>query len=154
MRLLVIFIIFLINLDNVKALENKILFKIENEIITSIDVENEKSYLKALNPNINNLDKNKLHLISKNSIIREKIKEKEILKYLENIVIDENFLKNLIKQRYTRLKLNNEKEFLEHIKNYNINIETVEKKISIEALWNQIIYQKFFKNVKIDKVKL
>ena len=25
------------------------------------------------------------------------------------------------------------------------------KKISIEALWNQLIYQKFSKNIKIDK---
>lgn len=154
MKILVIFIFFLFSINSVPALENKILLKVENEIITSIDVENEKNYLKALNPNINNLDKVQLHLISKNSLIREKIKENEILKYLKIIELDEDFLNKLIQQRYSRLNLNSKSEFLEYLKNYKIDIKTIEKKISIEALWNQIIYQKFFKNVKIDKAKL
>ena len=73
MRLLLISIIIFIPLKIVIALENKIITKIENEIITSIDIENEKNYLKALNPNIRNIDEDKLNLISKNSLIREKI---------------------------------------------------------------------------------
>ncbi len=154
MRLLIILILSLIYSNNIKALESKIVLKIENEIITSTDIENEKNYLKALNPKIKNLDKNRLNLISKNSVVREKIKENEILKYVDNIKLDEDFLNELIKQRYSRLNLNNKDQFLNYIKNYNIDIKTIEKKISIEALWNQIIYQKFNKNVKIDKAKL
>ena len=38
------------------------------------------NYLKALNRNLSNLEKNKIYEISKNSLIREKIKELEISK--------------------------------------------------------------------------
>ena len=138
---------------NINALENKIIVKIEDEIITSIDIENEKNYLIALNPNIKELSKDRLRLISKNSLIKERIKENEILKYINEINLDEKFLNNLIKQRYSRIKLKNKDKFINYIKNYNLNIGTIEK-ISIEALWNQLIYQKFINNVKIDKEKL
>ena len=154
MKLFLFYILFIISLTNLNALENKIILKIENEIITSIDLENEKNYLKALNPNIKDMSNEKLNLISKNSLIREKIKQNEILKYTESIKLDEKFLNTLIKQRYSRLNLQNKNEFLSYIKNYNIDIQTIEKKISIEALWNQLIYQKFSKNIKIDKKKL
>ena len=155
MKLLLYILIFcFITFKNSNALENKIILKIENEIITSIDIENEKNYLKALNPNIKNLDNVRLNLISKNSLIREKIKQKEILKYIEEIKLDENFLNNLIKQRYVRLNLNNKNQFLNYIKEYSIDLQTIENKISIEALWNQLVYQKFSKNIKIDKKKL
>ena len=152
------FFIFLVfyysSLNNIYSLENKILFKIENEIITSIDIENEKNYLKALNPNVNDLDNDRLSTISQNSLLREKIKEKEILRYTEQIKLDKEFLDRLIKQRYSRLNLSNKEQFINYIKNYEIDIETIEKKISIEALWNQLIYQKFSKKIKINQEEL
>ena len=154
MKVLIIFIFSFFILNFVNAFENKIIIKIENEIITSVDLENEKKYLTALNPNIKNLENNKLNIISKNSLVREKIKENEILKYVETIKLDENFLNELIRQRYSRLNLNNKNQFINYINNYNLDIGTIEKKISIEALWNQLIYQKFSKNVKIDKEEL
>ena len=71
----IINIIFLLSFhtSNLIAFENKIIVKINNEIITSIDIENEINYLKILNPQVNNLDKDKLMNIAKNSLIREKI---------------------------------------------------------------------------------
>ena len=144
MRLLLISIIIFVPLKNISALENKIIAKIENEIITFVDIENEKNYLKALNPNIKNIDEERLNLISKNSLIREKIKENEILKYTDEIILDENFLNGLVEQRYSRLSLNNKEQFLNYIKKYNVDIKTIEKKLSIEAIWNQLIYQKLF----------
>ena len=156
MRLLLILITFIIFIPfkNIGALENKIVTKIENEIITTLDIENEKNYLKALNPNIKNIDEKRLNLISKNSLIREKIKENEILKYTDEIKLNEKFLNELVKQRYSRLNLNDKDQFLNYIKKNNIDIETIEKKLSIEAIWNQLIYQKFSKKIKIDKIKL
>ena len=50
-------------INNLYSVENKIILKIENEIITSLDIENEMIYLKALNPNIKNLDNEELNLI-------------------------------------------------------------------------------------------
>ena len=154
MKLLLIIILIFFPIKDICALENKIITKIDNEIITSIDVENEKNYLIALNPNLRNLDSNNLNLISKNSLIREKIKENEILKYTNKIKLDEKFLNRLIEERYSRLKINNKNQFLDYIKQYNIDIKIIEKKLSIEAIWNQLIYQKFSKNIKIDKTKL
>ena len=46
------------------------------------------------------------------------------------------------------------KEFLDYISNYNIDIETINKKLEIEAKWNQLIYQKFHSRLKIDKKKI
>ena len=134
MKYLLIIILIFIPLKNISALENKIIIKIDNEIITSIDIEEEKNYLKALNPNIRKLDKDRLNLISKNSLIKEKIKENEILRYTDGIVLNEKFLNQLIMQRYSRLNLNNKDQFIDYLKKYNINIKTIEKKISIEAL--------------------
>ena len=56
--ILVLFIKFIF-INNLHSLENKIILKIENEIITSLDVENEIIYLEALNPSIKNLDREK-----------------------------------------------------------------------------------------------
>ena len=71
MKILIIFIFSFYILNFVNAFENKIIIKIENEIITSVDLENEKKYLTALNPNIKNLENDKLNIISKNSLVRE-----------------------------------------------------------------------------------
>ena len=131
MKVLIIFIFSFFILNFVNAFENKIIIKIENEIITSVDLENEKKYLTALNPNIKNLENDKLNIISKNSLMREKIKENEILKYVETIKLDEKFLNELIRQRYSRLNLNNKNQFINYINNYNLDIGTIEKKISI-----------------------
>ena len=141
-------------LSDLYSIENKIILKIENEIITSLDIVNEISYLEALNPNIKSLKRDKLNEIAKNSLIRENIKRNEILKYIEEIKLDEKFLSKLIEDRYSRLNLTNKDEFLSYLKNYNVNISLIEEKISLEALWNQLIYQKFSSKVKINREDL
>ena len=83
-------------INNTFSLENKIILKIENEIITSLDVENEIIYLEALNPNIKNLSKEKLISIAENSLIREKIKKNELLRYIKEVKLDQKFLSKLI----------------------------------------------------------
>ena len=153
-KLFIFLNIFFLLINNSFSFENKIILKIDNEIITVIDIENEKNYLIALNPNIKNLDKKRLNEIAKNSLIREKIKEKEILNYLENIKLKQDFLEQLIKQRYSRIGLKSKDEFSNYLNNFKLKIKTIEKKISIEALWNQLIYQKFYKTLKIDKDQL
>ena len=155
MKFLTLIIIFnFIFLKSLYSLENKIILKIENEIITSIDIANEIDYLEALNPKIKDLKKNELNEIAKNSLIRENIKRNELLKYIEEIKLDQEFLSTLIRERYSRLNLKNKDEFLNYLKNYDVNIKIIEKKISLEALWNQLIYQKFSSKVKIDKEDL
>ncbi len=155
--LIFVFVFLILNISlnqNSYSLENKIIIKIENEIITTLDIESEINYLLALNPTFKSLKKERRKIIATNSLVKEKIKTIEILKYIEKINLDQNFLQKLIQDRYSRLNLKNKKEFINYLKNYDININTIENKISIEALWNQLIYQKYFSKVKIDKTSL
>ena len=135
------------------SIENKIILKIDNKIITNIDVVIEANYLKALNPNLQNLERNKIFEIAKNSLIREKIKEIAISK--SNLTtINSEYLENLIKSIYTNIGFQNKKEFIYHINKFDINIQTVEEKLSNETFWNQLIYQKFNSKIKIDNNKI
>tara|TARA_B110000003_G_C16606712_1_gene517835 strand:- start:297 stop:1226 length:930 start_codon:yes stop_codon:yes gene_type:complete len=148
LKLLLIFLIFS---NDVRSIENKIIMKINNEIITSLDLINEIEYLKALNKKILSLEDKKIIEISKKSLIKEKIKKIEILKIIDEIYIEDDYLDKLIENTYSRLNISSRKEFNEYIKKRNIDIELIKKKLSIEALWNQIIYTKFNQNVKIDQ---
>ena len=73
-KIINLFLLFLVFTFKTFALENKILFKVNNEIITSIDLLSEIEFLKLINENLNNIEQDKLFEIAKNSIIREKIK--------------------------------------------------------------------------------
>ncbi len=149
--LILILIIKLSFINNSLSIENKIILKIEDEIITSLDIIYEIQYLSALSPSIKSLEKERIYKIAKNSLIKEKVKEVEILKYTKDINLNQEFLQKLIKDRYSRLGLNDKSEFLNYLKDYDVNIEVIENKISIEALWNQLIYQKYFSKVKINE---
>ena len=154
-KFFIIISIILISIINVSySLENKIILKIDRDIITSLDIENEAKYLSALNPKIMELNDIKIFKISKNSLIREKVKEIEIRKNTNNFGSNDEFLEKIIETRYRNLGLKSKDEFINYLKNFDTQIDTVVKKIEIEALWNQLIFFKFSKNVKIDNEKL
>ena len=142
------------HLTNLNAIENKIEFKIDNEIITTIDIIKELNFLAALNPEILKLDKDKIFEVSKNSIIKEKIKMIEILKFTQKIELEDKYLKKLIKNSYMKINLGSEDEFLKHLSKYNLELNDFKKKITVEALWNQIIFSKFNSKVNIDIEKI
>ena len=148
----IIFIIFLILLINFKLYAKNnifIAYKIENKIITNVDIENEAKYLTALNNQLKNIDKNKILKIATESIIREKVKEIELLKYF---TLDQTnpILKNIIKDFYVRLNLKNELEFQSYLNGYDLTIKDVLKKIEIETVWNQLILEKYRNQINID----
>ena len=131
----------------------KIVLKINNEIVTTYDIEQEKNYLLALNPKLREIDEIQLTNIAKKSLTKEIIRKIEVLKYkelkLENPQI-ENVLNNLIRN----LDFSNEKEFTNYLKNYDISLNDLKKKIEIENEWKNMIYSKFQSSVNIDKEKL
>ena len=128
--------------------ENRIILKIDREIVTSLDIKNEARYLSALNPKIMELDEDKIFDISKNSIIRENIKKIEILKNTKDIEVNNDFLEKIIESRFKSLGLNSKDEFIKYLEKFGTKIDTVAQKIAIEAMWNQLIFFKFSKNVK------
>lgn len=136
------------------SIENKILFKLNNEIITSLDISNEIKYLKILNPKMEGLDQETSLKIAKKSIIREKIKKIEIQRINENSKVNDQYLNQLIKNIYMSIDLNSISEFSEYLLKNNLSLDYVKNKISIEALWNELIFYKFSSKVKIDKEKL
>ena len=147
-------ILFLSNFTNLNAVENKIEFKVNNEIITTIDIIKELSFLSALNPEIFKLKKEKIFEVSKNSIIKEKIKIIEIRKFTQKNELEKKYLKKLIKDSYMKINLSSEDEFLEHLSKYNLKLHDFKKKITVEALWNQLIFSKFKSKVNIDTDKI
>ena len=152
-----IFILFtIINLlSNVVIAENKheIIIKINNQIITNFDIQKETKYLLALNPSLNNLSTKQIKELSKNSLIREKIKENEILKYYK-INYEDPELTKFVTNIYKRLNIGDEAEFNTYLLKFDMNINTVIKKIAIERDWNKMIFGKFKNQIVVDELKI
>jgi len=148
----ILLLIFIIPFNSY-AIENKIIVKIDNQIVTNIDISNEINYLIALNPNLKNLTEVKLFEIAKNSLIREKIKLIEISK-LNEVSLNEEYLENIVKNIYKGIGFDDKNQFLSYIESFNVDIKTIEKKLETEAIWNQLIYLKFKSKLKIDKKKI
>jgi len=137
-----------------KALENKILLKLNNEIITTVDIAKEISYLKVFNKKIGELDDIKIIEIAKNSIIKERIQKIEILKFTNELSIDVQYLDKMIEATYKKIGLNNLDQFSNHLKYHNINLQMIKDKLTLDAYWQQIIYNKYKNKIKIDKDKI
>ncbi|MDB4141682.1 peptidylprolyl isomerase [Candidatus Pelagibacter sp.] len=148
-------ILFIFNITNASSIESKIIYVIENEIITNIDIKNEFKYISALNSQLKNLPKEKIFNIARESIIREKIKKVEVLKNFKNLDVNEEYLDLLIKNIYNNLKINSHEEFKNYLKNYNLEIRDIEEKVKIEALWNELIVKKYNSkiNINIEQIK-
>ena len=135
----------------VVALESAyIVYKIDGDIITNIDIKNEKKYLIALNQQLESLNEKQLLDISKQSIIKETIKKKEVLKYY---VLDQtdNYINTVVSDLVVRLKLDSLDELEEYLREYGLNINKNKKKIEIETFWNRLIYDKFINQLIIDE---
>ena len=147
-------LIFFILNSSSNSLENKILIKVENQIITSLDVDNEYNYLVALNPNIKNFEKNDIVKFSKKSILMEKIKKIEIDRNFDNPKIPEKFLNKILENIYLKIGFTNINDFEKYLVKNNIDLENVKNKLEIEALWNELILIKFSSKVKINEKEL
>ena len=137
-----------------QSIETKIIHNIQNEIITNIDIKNEFKYLVALNNSLSELDKEKILNISNESIIREKIKKIEISKNFKELKLNEDYSALLIKNIYSRLNLKSLSEFKMYLKDYGLVIDDINKKITIDGLWNELIIKKYGSKVTINKVKI
>lgn len=149
---MIIFAIVLVFIKfNAHSIENKILFKIENQIITTIDLDNHIKYLSAINTEIQKLDYEKLLEIAKNNLIREKIKKIELVKEYQKIEIEEVRLNEIISSIFSQQEISDIKELEKYLSSLDLKFSEIKEKISIEILWNQLIYQKFSSKIKINK---
>ena len=123
--LLIISLIIFLNIRTSIALENKILFKVNNEIITTIDIFEEIRFLKSFNPEISNLNETDLFEISKNSILRDKVKKIEIMNFVKELKVDDKFLLGFIKNKYSKIGINSIEKFENYLSDNNLNRENI-----------------------------
>ena len=137
-----------------QSIEIKIIHNIQNEIITNIDIKNEFRYLVALNNSLKELDEEKIFNISNESAIREKIKKIEISKNFKEIKLNEDYSELLLKNLYSRLNLKSIDEFEIYLKNYDLKVTDIVKKITIDTLWNELIIRKYSSKVVINEAEI
>ena len=150
----VLFFVLFFNATAVVSLEKIfIVYKINNQIITNIDLKNELKYLLALNPQLESVPKKKLEEITKKSIIKDTIKKSEVLKYYLLDQTDPLLLK-ILNNFYTKLGIKSKDEFEIYLTNFNLTIIDVLKRIEIETVWNQMIYEKYKDQIQINQQEL
>ena len=144
----------ILTLDSRYAKKNKILFKVDNEIITSIDMLQEVTYLTVFNNELKKMEKNVVYEIAKKSLIKHKIKELELLKKIDSYEVPQDVLNKLILNRFRKININSTSELKKFLDNKSIDLDYVEQRVKIQVLWNEFIFAKFSKQIKIDKEKI
>ena len=140
--------------NKAQSTETKIVHIIQNEIITNVDIKNEFKYLAALNNSLKKLNKEQIISISNQSVIREKIKKIEISKNFKEIKISEEYEYLLLKNIYSNLNLKSLREFEIYLKNYDLTLDEIKKKIIIDALWNELIIKKYSSQITINEQQI
>ena len=151
-KLILILIFLFFSHLNLSAKIN-IKYKIGDEIITNIDILNEKKYLVFLRPNLKSLSNTEVIEIAEKSLIKEIIKKKEIdriFKENNNSNIDKEIKKKLFDFKNTK----NEKEFIKLTKKNKIDYNKIIEKVKYESLWNELIFQKYNSLIRIDEKRL
>ena len=150
------FIILICNIFLGKAIysaESYVVLKVNNNIITNIDIDNEFRYLMALNKDLKNIDKKIINKLAKDSIIREKIKETELMNYFD-LNQENKYIDRIMKNFYIKLGLKNEKDFINYLESYKLSYKDVKMKISIEAAWNDLVYKRYSNNIIINEEEI
>lgn len=150
--LLIIFFNFFFNWP-VYSNESYVVLIVNNNVITNVDIDNEYRYLIALSPELQNVNKETVMKLAKDSIIREKIKEDELMKHF-NLNVKNKFIDKIISSFYKKMGMKNINEFKNYLLKYNLNFKDIEKKINIEAGWNDLVYIKFANRIKINELEM
>ena len=150
--LLIIFFNFFFNWS-VYSNESYVVLKVNNNVITNVDIDNEYRYLIALSPSLQNVNKEAVMKLAKDSIIREKIKEDELMKYYD-LNVKNKFIDKIISNFYKKMGMKNINEFKNYLSKYNLNFKDIENKIGIEAAWNDLVYMKFANRIKINELEM
>ena len=142
----IFFLIFLFNFSELISLENKIIVKVNNKIITSYELKNKiLSTLFLSNEKVTQKNINKTKALVIKSLIDLKLKEREVEKY--KITISENELK---------YNLNSiSKDNLENFKNdfqiNNIDFEIYKNDLKTELGWRKLIFVLYNKKIEINE---
>tara|TARA_E500000178_G_scaffold249418_1_gene246004 strand:+ start:2506 stop:3435 length:930 start_codon:yes stop_codon:yes gene_type:complete len=148
-KIYIVIIIYFISLKSLYC-DVFIVAKVNQEIITNVDIDFEKRYLVSLNPNLKKLDKKRIEEYAKSSLINERIKKIEIEKRFE-IVADEQLLSKVIGDIYSGIGISSLNEFENYLLQNNVNIQRVKEKIAIEIAWNNLVVKTFADEIEINQ---
>ena len=127
--------------------------KINDQIVTTYDLEKESNYLLALNPKLKEIGENDLLRLAKKSMIKEMIRKSEILKYKE-LNLENNQINNVLNKIIQNLNFSDLSQFENYLRNFNISLDDIREKIEIENEWKNLIYARYSKSIKINKNEL
>ena len=152
-NLIIIFILFnnfiFVNLQS--QINNTIVVKVGNSLITSLDVQNEIITNLIINNQEltqNNINNNKNYAIK--NLINKSIKSSEIKKYkIKNY--NKKDLQNYIENVAKNLNIN-QSGLKEIFKQSNIDYKTFVEKFEIELLWNTLIFKIYRNQININIV--
>ncbi len=152
-KIIFFLIIYFLNINFINSSEVKIVIKVNSEILTNIDIENESKYLIVLNSNLRNLSKRELYELSKNSLIRQILKKEEVVKYFKLESYSE-LGEKLLKENYTALGFKNREKYSNFLKKEGFSVEILKEKLLLERLWNSLIFEKFKDKIKVNENKI
>lgn len=148
---ILIFIIILTTTET-SALENKIILKIDNEIITTLDVLDEIEMLKFFNKKNEGINNEELYEVALQSIIKREIKKNEIYNNNNQIELEnDDYLNFLIKSYYENLGYKEIDKFKKDMSIKKIKFSDFKEMLIVDILWNKLIYLKFNEKIKINK---
>ena len=150
MKLFKLILISFVIFTPIESIESFIKLKINNKIVTNVDLDTEYRYLISLNNELQNTDKETLLKIAKESIIREMIKKDELLKYYE-FDSSQAYLDNIIKNFYEKMGLESLDDFKDYLDTYDLELDVIKDKIQIEVLWNKLIGNKYKNQLNINE---
>ena len=137
--------------------EIRIIYKINDNIITNHDINEEINYLISLNQNLKQLNNEQLSYNAQQSLIREKIKKDEIDKFYEidySKAINSQKMEIIVENFRQNIGFDSNEEFMIYLENKNIKFDELKKKFVIEQLWNTLIVDKYRNLVNVDSNKI
>ena len=150
MKLIKLTFFCLVFFSPLNAIESHIVLKVNNEIITNIDLEIEYKYLMILNDELKNADKDTMLKLAKESIIREKLKRNELEVYYK-LNGKQDFLDEIVKQYYQKINIETLSDFVIFLNENDLELKTVKKKIEIEVMWNRLVGSKYGNQININE---
>ena len=150
MKKYILAVLFIICTNSIYAIENKIVFKIQNEIITAIDIKNEYRYLLVLNKELRSLSEEKIFNIAKESIAKETIKKIELKRNSIDFNTEIPYLDKVMENIYLNLNLKSIEDFYDYLKANNLKYNDIKEKIKIDILWNDLIIRKYSSKIDIN----
>lgn len=154
-KFLIIFYFFYIALSQNLLANIFIITSVDDEIITNYDVIKEGEYLKILNPQLSQLEENQVLELSKNSLIQEIIKKKEIKRFIDLDKNNTQYVNEYLDNLYRQLNFKSQEDLKKELslrKTYNL--EQVKEKVRMELFWNELVFSKYKNQINIDKEKL